>query len=97
MLCGPFGKTLDVIYLFTLRLSSEFLCCIIQLSVVKSNISRVLCQVVTDAPSVAKVEAAPLKVMIAGAPAAGKGTQCQKIVDKVGATPHSSFGWQSLL
>jgi hypothetical protein len=25
----------------------------------------------------------PLKVMIAGPPAAGKGTQCQKIVDKV--------------
>ena len=30
-----------------------------------------------------------MKVMIAGAPAAGKGTQCQKIVDKVAATPHS--------
>ena len=26
----------------------------------------------------------PLRVMIAGAPAAGKGTQCAKIVDKVG-------------
>jgi len=25
----------------------------------------------------------PLRVMIAGAPAAGKGTQCAKIVDKV--------------
>ena len=33
--------------------------------------------------------------MIAGAPAAGKGTQCQKIVDKVALTPHSSFGWPS--
>lgn len=29
--------------------------------------------------------AKPLRVMIAGAPAAGKGTQCAKIVEKVGA------------
>lgn len=27
--------------------------------------------------------AIPLKVMISGAPAAGKGTQCEKIVDRV--------------
>lgn len=29
----------------------------------------------------------PLRVMIAGAPAAGKGTQCEKIVEKVSAEP----------
>jgi len=29
----------------------------------------------------------PLRVMIAGAPAAGKGTQCVKIVEKVGDPP----------
>lgn len=29
------------------------------------------------------VQAGPLKVMIMGAPAAGKGTQCEKIVHKV--------------
>ena len=59
-----------------------------QPSIVRYNRYRVFCQVATDAPSVAKVEKATLKVMIAGAPAAGKGTQCQKIVDKVAATPH---------
>jgi hypothetical protein len=43
------------------------------------------------------VNAGPLKVMIAGAPAAGKGTQCAKIVDKAGeaascARRHSTSG-----
>lgn len=40
-------------------------------------------QVATDASVGTKIAEQPLKVMIAGAPAAGKGTQCQKIVDKV--------------
>jgi hypothetical protein len=31
----------------------------------------------------AEVAARPLRVMISGPPAAGKGTQCAKIVDKV--------------
>lgn len=34
---------------------------------------------------------APLRVMIAGAPAAGKGTQCAKIVEKYGLV-HISVG-----
>jgi hypothetical protein len=36
----------------------------------------------------------PLRVMIAGAPAAGKGTQCERIVDKVcAAVPVCGRGW----
>lgn len=40
-------------------------------------------QVTAESPTGTKTARPPLKVMIAGAPAAGKGTQCQKIVDKV--------------
>lgn len=35
----------------------------------------------------------PLKVMIAGAPAAGKGTQCAKIVEKVGCGEQDCQAW----
>lgn len=33
----------------------------------------------------------PLKVMISGAPASGKGTQCELIVQKVAKLNHVSF------
>lgn len=35
----------------------------------------------------------PLKVMISGAPAAGKGTQCAKIVEKVQALSTGLLAW----
>ena len=35
------------------------------------------------AAPVRRADGSPLRVMIAGPPAAGKGTQCQKIVEKV--------------
>ncbi|KAL6839162.1 hypothetical protein ACP4OV_031053 [Aristida adscensionis] len=40
------------------------------------------CRAATEAPSPAR-GGAPLKVMISGAPASGKGTQCSRIVEKV--------------
>ncbi|BDA40526.1 probable adenylate kinase 2, chloroplastic [Coccomyxa sp. Obi] len=47
--------------------------------------------VAVETPTRTKTAGHPLKVMIAGAPAAGKGTQCQKIVDKFGLV-HISAG-----
>jgi hypothetical protein len=35
----------------------------------------------------ASATARPLKVMISGAPAAGKGTQCASIIEKVSTQP----------
>ena len=44
-------------------------------------------QVTSESRVSSKASAHPLKVMIAGAPAAGKGTQCEKIVKKVRNVP----------
>ena len=40
-------------------------------------------QVAESNQTAVRTKSHPLKVMIAGAPAAGKGTQCEKIVKKV--------------
>ena len=43
-------------------------------------------QLTPEGQNALRTTGTPLHVMIAGAPAAGKGTQCQRIVEKV---PHS--------